>query len=253
MLPTTPILTIPKKIQRHAQRAIAIAYKWTVRVALPWIGRRIITNSNFWMAIATVVIAVATIAYTHYARQQWGVMNSTLAEIQKQTPEIQKQAKVAQDQFAQAKIDSAAASKVTDEQLRIAQEQATAATNAVQQAAKESATSAIRVEKQLQILQTQANATRDQADAALKSAIAIQKQTDISERPWLSVEIAPASDLHWVDDPKGKYAGLAFKLSIKNVGKSIAKNIQIDLKFLPTEPGFPLALGALNSQKGALR
>jgi hypothetical protein len=52
-----------------------------------------------WTCTATVVIAVSTIAYTYYANRQWTVMSNTLTEIQKQTPEVQRQAKAAQDQL----------------------------------------------------------------------------------------------------------------------------------------------------------
>lgn len=114
----------PHKHANRAQHAIAVPCDW-VKVSWFWSWCRIITSSNFWMAAATVAIAVATGIYTYYARQQWTAMNNTLSEIQRQTPEIQKQAKTAQDQLAQAKIDSTASSIATDKQIRTLQGQLT--------------------------------------------------------------------------------------------------------------------------------
>jgi hypothetical protein len=99
----------------------------------------------------------------------------------------------------------------------------------------------------LTLLQDQAKATRDQANAALKSALAIQKQTDISERPWLSVEATPVNGLMFVNGSDQTVVKL--KVSIKNVGKSIAKGIQTDAKLLPTSAGMPIALDAAKNQR----
>jgi hypothetical protein len=38
-------------------------------------------------------------------------------------------------------------------------------------------------------------------------------------------------------------------LSIKNVGKSIAKDVQIDVKMFPTDVGMPVALDAMKNQQ----
>ena len=89
----------------------------------------------------------------------------------------------------QARRDSENGDLRAQQQISELQRQATAAQDGVRIAAKESAQNAVRIERQLKLLQSQAEANRDQADAALKSAIAIQKQTEISERPWLSVNL----------------------------------------------------------------
>ena len=66
-----------------------------------------------------------------------------------------------------------------------------------------------------------------------------------TERPWLSVEITPASNLFFVN---GKQAALTIKVSIKNVGKSIAKDIQVDAKLFPTPPGLPVSTHSAQNQ-----
>jgi hypothetical protein len=134
------------------------------------------------------------------------------------------------------------------QQLRIAQQQAQSAQEAVTLQRKESDRNAIRIEKQLTILEDQVKATRDQADAALKSALAIQRQTEISERPWLSIEPKPIW-LNYVDYPTGKQAVLVVRFSIKNIGKSVAKAIQIDAKMFPADPSIPVSLEAAKNQR----
>lgn len=145
----------------------------------------------------------------------------------------------------QARRDSADSSIATQKQIAIAQQQAASAQASVRLAAKESAQNAVRIEKQLQLLQSQADAARAQADAALRSAIAIQEQTEISERPWISVEATAPNGLTFVN---GEQPAFALRLSIKNVGKSIAKDVQADAKLFPTSPSFPVSLDALKHQ-----
>lgn len=76
----------------------------------------------------------------------------------------------------------------------------------------------------------------------------MQRQTEISERPWLSVEPKPIL-LNWVDYPTGKQAVLVLRLPVKNVGKSIAKDIQIDAKIFPTKVEMPVAPDAMKHQQ----
>ncbi|HTB93086.1 MAG TPA: hypothetical protein VK728_09670 [Candidatus Sulfotelmatobacter sp.] len=76
----------------------------------------------------------------------------------------------------------------------------------------------------------------------------MKRQTEISERPWLSIEPKPIW-LNWVDNPTGKQPVLVLRLSVKNVGKSIAKDIQIDAKMFPTKAGMPVALDAMKNQQ----
>lgn len=80
--PEVPPRDVPADAEAHdarqhhhrAQRAVADAYEWVTDVALPWVWKHIIRSSNFWTAAATIVIAIATIVYTHYARKQWEEM-----------------------------------------------------------------------------------------------------------------------------------------------------------------------------------
>jgi hypothetical protein len=183
----------------------------------------------FWLTLGGVILALVT-GYIFYRQ---------FREMSTQTGILSQQAKTAHD-------DSVDAGRKADAQIVALHGQVATAQEAVKLAAKDSAQNAVRVEKQLKLLQSQAEANRDQADAALKSAIAIQKQTDISERPWLSVEATPVNGLTFVN---GQQAVLVLKLSIKNVGKSVAKDVQADAKLLPTPVGIPLALDAAQKQR----
>lgn len=77
-------------------------------------GTKTIEWLQFSVNAALAVIGVIAI-FIYYG--QLCSMNRTLSEIQRQTPVIQKQAQTAQDQLAQAKIDSKAASIFTATQL----------------------------------------------------------------------------------------------------------------------------------------
>ncbi len=76
--------------------------------------------------------------------------------------------------------------------------------------------------------------------------VAVQKQTEVSERPWLSVEVTSENGMQFVN---GEQAVVALKLTIKNVGKSIAKQVQADAKLFPTSAGMPFALDAATHQR----
>lgn len=73
----------------------------------------------------------------------------------------------------------------------------------------------------------------------------MRRQTEISERPWLSVQIKPQI-LNFVN---GSQAVLGVKISMTNVGKSIAKNIRVSVKLFPTNPSLPIALDAADNQQ----
>lgn len=81
--------------------------------------------------------------------------------------------------------------------------------------------------------------------AASQSAQTAAAELELSNRPWLSVEITPATDLTWVNNSQ---PALTFSVSSKNVGKSIAKNAQIDIQLLPAPPGIPVAPNAYRVQ-----
>ena len=52
----------------------------------------------------------------------------------------------------------------------------------------------------------QLRSMQDQVTETQKQTAEIRRQTVISERPWLSVEVTPNSDVFFVDDNGGKYA-----------------------------------------------
>jgi len=68
----------------HATQYVAKAFH-TFRA---WAGRawtNCLSKSAFWMAAATIVIAIANVRYTQYAEKQWGTMRDTLSEIKNQS------------------------------------------------------------------------------------------------------------------------------------------------------------------------
>ncbi|HEX4773254.1 MAG TPA: hypothetical protein VH351_20640 [Bryobacteraceae bacterium] len=74
----------------------------------------------------------------------------------------------------------------------------------------------------------------------------MHKATEIQERPWLSVEAQPVNGLSWVN---GQQPVLVLKFAIKNVGHSIAKSSQLDVKMFPTSVGMPVAVDAIQHQR----
>lgn len=47
--------------------------------AIPlWVWEKVLKNSTLWTVLSTVVIAIATVAYTSYAKKQWGVISDQL-------------------------------------------------------------------------------------------------------------------------------------------------------------------------------
>jgi len=71
-----------KEHKNAAQRHLQIAYKWCRFTTWQRGIKPFIASSNFWIATATVVIAIATGVYTIYARKQWQVMRRQLTEMQ---------------------------------------------------------------------------------------------------------------------------------------------------------------------------
>lgn len=73
-----------KEEQKKAARYLQIAYEWCRFTAWRRVFKPIIFSSGIWTAAATVVIAVTTIVYTHYARKQWEVLQRQLEVLQRQ-------------------------------------------------------------------------------------------------------------------------------------------------------------------------
>jgi hypothetical protein len=74
-----------EEYQDSPEEHIKIIQDFCSRVAWPrlknWSKTKawpVLKSSSFWTAAATVVIAVSTIVYTHYAQKQWDVMNRQL-------------------------------------------------------------------------------------------------------------------------------------------------------------------------------
>jgi ElaB/YqjD/DUF883 family membrane-anchored ribosome-binding protein len=88
-------------------------------------------------------------------------------------------------------------------------------------------------------------ALKAQTDAANGELAAIQQQTEISQRPWLSVEVEPGSDLIWQE---GNRVTMDLNLSIKNLGKSLAKDIQVKGEIVPTHANLPVDIRTLDKQ-----
>lgn len=99
----------------------ALQWLWSaVWISLRWVGR-LFVSSSFWTAAATVVIAVATIFYTIYAKRQW-------KEIHDSSTDTHKLAVAASEQATKIKDMSEAADKIRQAAERVvAQEQKIAA------------------------------------------------------------------------------------------------------------------------------
>ena len=70
-----------------------------------------------------------------------------------------------------------------------------------------------------------------QLEESQKATAAIRKQTEVAERPWLSVDVAIAGDLIW---PQSQQPAINLKVSMTNVGKSVAKNIEVEGGIVPS-------------------
>jgi len=95
----------PGKYARRTAHYISIAYQF-VLASLGWLFKGVkiaFQSANFWIAIATVVIAVSTSIYAYYAGKQWKAMDRQLDQMIKQMPELQKSAKAAEDSAQIAK------------------------------------------------------------------------------------------------------------------------------------------------------
>lgn len=226
-------------------------------------------STNRWMALFTFLLVICTaitgaIAWRQAtiariaaeaaqqsaaaAQTNADVAKKTLAEMQKSGGDTHELAESAKAQSEQAKAQTrelAESLRKSDELIREAAAQSRAAQDSVKLATDESARSGERTERQLKILQDQVAASRDQAKAALSSALAIQKQTETAERPWISVEVKP-DGLIFVN---GQQPVLTLHVLVKNVGKSIAKHVQVDTEMLPLSPTFPLAIDAGDKQR----
>jgi len=73
-------------------------------------------------------------------------------------------------------------------------------------------------------IQQQAEALHEEVTATQKSTEAVQRQTFQQERPWIAVDIAPASDFTYDENSGGI---LTLKFTLTNVGHSLAKYVSV--------------------------
>lgn len=100
---------------------------------------------------------------------------------------------------------------------------------------------------QLTQMRNATKAAKRSADAAARAAAIDAEQLDLSERPWLAVKATPIKPgLWWV---KRSQAALQINVSISNVGKSIAKGIQVSANLVPMPPGLPIAVDAAQRER----
>lgn len=183
--------------------------------------RRILKNASFWTALATVAIAVTSF-------YQWRAIKGQLREMKNSSTQTDKLI--------------GAANQIEEHQKQLV------ADNKQGLLDNRNALSASLEENRRELsnaLRENRDALKAQTAAANGELEAVQKQTEISERPWLSVEATAVNGLIFVN---GEQAALTLKFSIKNVGKSIAKDVQIDVKLFPTAP-MPVAADAGKNQR----
>ena len=94
---------------------------------------------------------------------------------------------------------------------------------------------------QLRSMQKQQTSMQDQVTEMQKQTAEVRRQTEISQRPSLSADLTPSSDLLFINGQ----AVMNIKFSIRNVGHSLAKDMWISAKFLTSKPlGIPIAMEA---------
>jgi hypothetical protein len=92
-----PIAVAAQDTTYHTRNAIQ-----KLQPVLRWFWR-LTSSASFWTAAATVVIAVATIYYTRYARRQWEEMTKATEATKKAAEAAESAAKTAQDSFVLSK------------------------------------------------------------------------------------------------------------------------------------------------------
>jgi hypothetical protein len=83
-------------------------------------------------------------------------------------------------------------------------------------------------EAQRNLMEAAGRHTQALAEQAVRQTELTQAQLELSHRPWISVDIAPASPL--VFDERG--AVLMFNVTMKNVGHSVAKHVSLWMEFV---------------------
>jgi hypothetical protein len=86
---STPYKEKAKKYEKVAAAYAGIAFRWS---------KKALGSANFWIAVATIAMAVTTMVYTHYARKQWEAMDSQVKTMKCQLTEMSKQTTVMRQQ-----------------------------------------------------------------------------------------------------------------------------------------------------------
>jgi len=71
-----------------------------------------------------------------------------------------------------------------------------------------------------------AKAAQEAADAAQRQVVTMQKQLEMSERPWITIQFTISGPLTFDNE----MANLRLQYTLKNVGHSVAKNINIEAR-----------------------
>jgi hypothetical protein len=102
--------------------------------------------------------------------------------------------------------------------------------------------------------QKAAESASTSASAAASSVQVARDTLELENRPWLYIKPI-VNYVRFPPNSDGTVAAIELKFSIKNVGKSIAKNIHISAKLVPRpadmRTGMPFALDAASIQKQA--
>jgi len=83
-------------------------------------------------------------------------------------------------------------------------------------------------EAQRSLMESAGRHTQALAEQAVRQTELTQAQLELSHRPWISVDIAPASPL--VFDERGGV--MMFNVTMKNVGHSVAKHVSLWMEFV---------------------
>jgi len=159
------------------------------------------------MAIATVIIAVATGIYTHYAGKQWEVMTG---------------------QLGQMKSSSIQTDNLITETKNLAEHAGKQADNA--------ATLASVAKDQVRQLETLVDAANKQNGAMNRQLAIMQKQLEVTDRPWIGVDVSIKDKIMFSDWNEARGINVTLSFSLKNYGASPARNITIVSQIRP-HPG----------------
>lgn len=170
----------------------------------------VIISANFWTAVATIVIALATVLYTHYAKKQWQEMDAAGKQTDRLICLYQAQLKQLANQANNTRDLTVAAGNQVDRTKDLA----------------------ARMEEEAKQTKTIASQAVIQAHAAESAAETAKDALEMENRPWVEVKAANLAEPIEIDS--AGWFTTAFHLTLVNVGKSAATHVDTFVNPEPT-------------------